>query len=496
MRTLLVRAGLVEYARRPLNVVLLVLVPVVFVAITAGALADFAEIFADDTDSGTIEAATAGWAAAMLAGVAGFFHVSGSRGPDRRLAAAGAGAWSVVVGRLASALVLAALAAAGGLAALALRTGLADVPRVVGATALIAVVYVGIGAAVGAWMRSEMNGSLVVVFVWFFDVFLGPSMMGGTSPIIRVFPIHFPTLVLTDAASGHAGPLGNLGMSLAWAAGALALAVGALVASTRPAVLTVPRVPGALSRLGTGIRYAFREYRRNPALWVLLAGLPLLFITVSVAVTPDAPTPVELVESGRRGLDVISMADLHGAIMVPITVGFLGGLAGLFVVLGSAEGDRRLALAGFRVREILGARGLVIGFAALLTTAVALAVTAFSFTPEHWGLFATSTVLVAFTYALVGVLVGPLFGRLGGLYLMLLLPFIDIGLAQNAMLYASPPSWAEFLPSYGAVRVLMDGAFTTTFDEVVPLVLALGWLVAVGLAATAVFRHLAAPRTG
>ena len=35
---------LVEYARRPLNLALLVLVPVVFVSLSAGALSDFADI--------------------------------------------------------------------------------------------------------------------------------------------------------------------------------------------------------------------------------------------------------------------------------------------------------------------------------------------------------------------------------------------------------------------------------------------------------------------
>lgn len=45
------------------------------------------------------------------------------------------------------------------------------------------------------------------------------------------------------------------------------------------------------------------------------------------------------------------MVDVQGAVMVAITVAFLAGLAGLFVVLGSAEADRRLVLAGYRPGE-------------------------------------------------------------------------------------------------------------------------------------------------
>lgn len=493
MTGLLTLRSLSEYARRPLNLVLLAAVPVVFVTLSAGALAEFADLLGGLTDTGTVEAASAGWAAAVLAGLSGFFHVAGSRDADRRLAAAGAGTGRVVAARLASAFVLAAVAAAGALVALAARTGLAAAPRAIGATIGFAVIYLAIGAALGGVVRSEMNGSLTIIFAWMFDVFFGPAM-GGTSPLIRVFPLHFPTLVVTDVVSGHAGPLGDVGLSLAWAVGAVALAAAVLVATTRPAPIGAARRVGSWSRLWTGLRYGLVEYRRNLVLWVLLVGLPIVFITLSFAITPDDPAPVELAEAGRRSIRVLSMVDVHGAIMGPITVGFLAGLAGLFVVLGSADADRRLVLSGFKVREVLGARLGVIGLAATLTTAVALAVTAVDFTPQRWVPFAGGTLLVALTYAMLGVLVGPLVGRLGGLYLMLLLPFIDAGLAQNPMFDAAPPPWAKLMPTHGAVRVLLDGAFTPGFDETGALLLALAWLGAVTAAAAAVFRWLAAPQ--
>jgi hypothetical protein len=494
MTVLMWRRSVLEYARRPLNLVLLVAVPVIFVTLSAGALADFADILGGLADLGTVEAATAGWAAAVLAGVAAFFHVSGSRDADRRLALAGAGPARVVAARLASSLTLALFAASGGLIALALRTGIADVPRVVGATVLFAVIYVGLGTLVGALVRNETNGSLIVVFAWMFDVFFGPAM-GRSGGITVLFPLHFPTQVVTDVASGHAGPLGDLGLALAWGLGALVLAAIVLTRSTRASSAPATRLPASLSRIATALRYGFRDYRRNTVLWVLLIGLPVVFITLSIATTPADPAPVRLVESGRSSLQILSMDDLHGAIMIPITVGFLAGLAGLFVVLGSTDGDRRLALCGYRPRELLAARAGVIGFAALLATAVALGVTAFSFTPERWLTFALANILVALTYAGMGVIAGVLAGRLGGLYLMLLLPFVDIGLAQNAMFDAAPPAWGRLLPGHGAMRVLLDGAFTTSFDQTGALLLALAWLAAITTASFAVFHRLASPRT-
>jgi hypothetical protein len=338
-----------------------------------------------------------------------------------------------------------------------------------------------------------VNGSLLVVFVWMFDVFFGPAM-GGTGAILRVFPLHFPTLVVTDVASGHAGPLGDVGISALWAIAALTAGGAALVTTTRPTPLSVPRAHNGWRRVGVALRYGFRDYRRNLVLWVLLVGLPVAFITLSIAVTPDDPAPVELVEGGTRGLQILSMADLHGAIMVPITVGFLAGLAGLFVALGSADGDRRLVLAGYRPLEVLAARLGVIVFAAALTTGVALAVTGISFSPDSWPVFAVANVLTALTYGMIGVLAGPRLGLLGGLYVMLALPFIDIGIAQNAMFDAAPPAWASFMPAHGSVRVLLDGAFTASFDETGALVLALVWLVGLTVLAAGQFHRFAAPR--
>ncbi len=486
---------LTEYTRRPLNLVLLAVVPVVFVALSAGAIADFARILGGEASLGQLEATTAGWAAAFLAGVAGFFHVTGSRAPDRRLAAAGSNTIRVVTARMASSAVLAVVASAGALLALAVRTEVADVGRAVGSTAMFAVIYLAIGITVGAWVRSEVNGSLLIIFIWMFDVFLGPAMGQTDNLVTRFFPTHFPTLVMLDASTNHAGALGDLGASLAWTLAAVVIAVTSLFAATRPAPnhQTTRRI-GGMTRTWTGLRYAWTEYRRNLALWVLLVGLPFFFITLSIAVTPNDPTPVELTENGQSAISILSMTDVHGAIMVAITVAFLAGLAGLFVVLGSTQGDRRLVLAGFKPREVLASRLGVITAAAVLVSAVSLGVTAFSFEPDLWLTFAAATVAVAVTYAMIGVVVGPLVGRLGGLYLMFLLPFLDVGLAQNIMFDAAPPSWAVWMPAHGAVRVLIDGAFTPGFDEFGGLALALVWLVGLAAAAAAIFHRTSAPR--
>jgi len=498
-------AWLREYLRRPLNVTLLIVVPIIFVTLSAGAMADFADILAGGADRQSIEFATAGWAASILAGAGAFFHVSGSRRADRRLASTGVRVADVVGSRTLSSAILGLLAVAASAAALWTRVDVTDPAPVVLATLLSAGIYLGIGITLGAFVRSELNGSLAIVFIWMFDVFFGPGM-GGTSLLVRFFPLHYPTLTLTDAASPHAGIFGNVGISVAWTVVSLAVGVAALAYTTAPRRRASRRHAPAIAEDGTlvgppprspvwhrraeALRAAGRELRRMPVLWVLVIGLPVAFISSSIAVTPTDPSPVSVREGGKTIIAIISMAEVHGAIMVPITVGFLASLVGLFVVLDSAEADRRLSLTTLRAGEILSVRMVVVAGAALLATAISLGVTAVNFTPQQWGGFVLANVLVALTYGSVGVLVGPIFGRLGGLYVLLILPFIDIGIAQNPMFDAKPPTWGQFLPSHGAVRVLVDTAFTPSFDEAGAVLLAIAWLVALSTAAAVAFHRI------
>lgn len=494
----LTRRYLAEYSRRPVNLVLLVLVPLIFVVLAAGQITDFARIVGAATDPAQLAAPTAGWAAAFLAGIAGLFHVLGSRDADRRLAIAGMSPAQITAARLGSGMFLALLAAGASIAALALRTGISDPGRTVAGTIMFAFIYLGIGVAIGSITRSDINGSLLVIFIWMLDVFLGPAMAGSDIWITRLFPSHYVTLVMLDASSGHSGPIGDLGWAVLWTIGSLALAAAVFTTATttrRARKRTGSRAKRSVTgRVRAGLRYGLIDYRRNATLWVLLVLLPIFFISLSFYITPASPAPVQLTNAGVTSIEILSMIDVHGAIMVPITVAFLAGLSGLFIVQGSIGADSRLAIAGFRPTEILLARLGTIGVAVILTTIVALAVTAIDFTPESWAWFAVGTAIVAATYGLIGVLVGSVFGKLGGLYIMFLVPFIDVGIAQNIMFSASPPGWGVVLPARGAVQILIDGAFTTSFDQLGMLALAFGWLIALTAVTAAVFHRIARPK--
>lgn len=528
MTALVGKRAVADYARRPLNLVLLVVVPIVLVFVWGPSLADFSKLFGGSGDRAQIDAATAGWAAAALAGLAGFFQVTGARSTDRRLAAAGGRSFPVVAGRLGASLCLAMLAATGGIVALAVRTGITDPFRVVVATLLISIIYLALGVLVGTVVSTEMNGALLVTLAWVFDVFLGPAMGSGPAMMTRLLPLHFPTLVLTGQATGHAGAFGDLGWSLLWAAGLSASAIIRLATSTRPALvsrasaatrlapMTSEQTPPALptpssirvvpvrststtrtnaairrvpvsARLRAVLRAGMRDHRRNRVLWALLVVVPALFIGMAITSTLDRPGPIDLFEDGRQFTAFLSERRIHAATMVPVTSAFLAGLTGLFVATGSTQGDRRLVLAGLRPGVVLAGRVGVVTAATVLTTAVAIATSGAWYPPRQWVVFAAANLLIALTYAMLGLLIGPLTGRIGGLYLMLLLAFVDVGLGQNIMIPGGPPAWGAFLPARGASRAMIDGAFTEHFDQVGYLLLGLAWLLASIAATAAVF---------
>src|SRR6516164_552396 len=224
MTALVVRRALADYARQPLNLVLLVAVPVVIVVALAGDLAAMSKLLSSTAKPGHLQVATAGWAAAAVAGLAGFFQVAGARAADRRLASIPGAAGPVVGGRLLAGVGLAATAAAAGSVALITRGGMVDPARAIPTIGLVAVLYVAIGVLVATAVRSEMNGALLVSVIWMLDVFVGSGVGGSTALYTRFFPLHFPTMILTGQAAHHAGPLSNLAWSLIWTVGLAAIA--------------------------------------------------------------------------------------------------------------------------------------------------------------------------------------------------------------------------------------------------------------------------------
>ena len=483
---LLERRFLADYARTGTNLLLLVLVPVTFVIVAAPTLADAAKVLGGARGGPGVETVTAGWAAAFLTGIAMYFQVASSRATDRRLVLAGLPRGRLATARLLTGAGLAVAATAAALIALAARQGLADPARIIAGTAMFAVVYLAIGAVVGALVPTPVNGTVLLLFVWILDVFFGPTLSGSASPVLRVLPTHFISLWTVNQPPGHAGP-STLAWSGVWIVGALAAAYAVVAATPGRRRVAAPSRPAG--QLWVGLRMGLNDWRRTPLLWLLLGVVPAVFILLSAAITPHGSSPVVVREGGAQVTAIVDPAVIHPGTMAPEAIASLAALVGVFIVLDARAADRRLVLAGQRASVAVATRVALVMLAAVVATVVSLAVTATVFTAKQWAVYGLGSLLIAVTYGLIGMLLGPIFGRVSGVFIAFLLPFIDLGLGQSPMLGGDPADWALWMPGYGGMRVLIDGGLTAGFDEGPMLAVALVWIVLLAGAVVVLLRR-------
>jgi ABC-type Na+ efflux pump permease subunit len=240
------------------------------------------------------------------------------------------------------------------------------------------------------------------------------------------------------------------------------------------------------ARALTATSIALRDQVRRPLVLILLVLVPAYVITRSIAETLPTPRRIGLPD----GVWVTTtMKELHGAGMGGFAIAFCAAVVGVFVMQSALQGDRRLVVAGYRPGETVIARLVVLGAATALVVAVAAVTTALNFSPASWAPFLAALILLGLTYAAIGALAGAVLDRLAATYLMLFLVMVDVGVVQTPMFHETPGQGAWLLPGYGPSRVMYDGAFSETFHASGALVIALGWLAALGLGVYFVLRR-------
>jgi len=254
--------------------------------------------------------------------------------------------------------------------------------------------------------------------------------------------------------------------------------------------------PSPAGRLTVATVLGLRQYLRNSLFVVFLVILPPAFITLSFAVTPHAPAVVSVPERGATLTPDVGMVRLHGAVMVPITVSFLAGILGLFVMLGSREADRRLVAAGYPVARLLLVRLGIIATLTTFITLLAVAVTLIDFRPPQLGMFVLINLVSALQYALLGAIAGTFLSAVTGTYLMFFAPMIDVGIVQNPMFPRDAVSWwVQLLPAYAPTDVLLDASFTDSFDATGRLLVSLLYLALLAALALLAFWCVVSPRS-
>ncbi len=238
-----------------------------------------------------------------------------------------------------------------------------------------------------------------------------------------------------------------------------------------------------------------KQYLRNPLSLILMVALPPTFITLSFIVTPDQPLVLSIPEGAGRIATSVGTVNLHGAIMVPITVAFLSGILGLFVMLGAREGDRRLVVAGYSPTLLLTVRLVIVAVISLVITAIAVGVTLVSFRPDQLGLFFLANLISALQYGFLGAIVGTFLSAMSGTYLIFFAPMIDVGVLQSPMFSRENIGlWVKFLPGYAPMEMLMDVSFSTSFNTGSFLLISLVYALAIAVAAGILFDRVVAIR--
>ncbi len=222
-----------QQLRNSVTVVMLVLIPILFVILAASALEELSSSLGGDVAGSAATALGAGWAAAFLGGILGFFQVSSSRDADRRLALAGMGALRVAVSRIGACIGLSILVALIAFVVLWIDTGIEQPGLALLAVLAFGFIYVGIGALVGALVTDELAGSLTVALVFVMDMYAGPGM-SGSSGTASLTPTRKSSEVLMAAGAGTDAPSGDWWAVGLTVLGALVLAFGAFWLAARP----------------------------------------------------------------------------------------------------------------------------------------------------------------------------------------------------------------------------------------------------------------------
>ena len=220
-----------EHLRAPLTLVMLIAIPAFFVLVFASVLGEFSKALGGTLASQSATAISAGWATAFLCGALAFFQVSSSRSADRRLAAAGLGPLRVAASRIVAALAIGLTVSAVAFVTLWLRSGLAHPAHAFAAIFAFAATYIGIGALIGAFVKGQLEGSLLVVLVFSVDAFSDPQMT--SNGLLAETPTQNAANLLVAAGGGQGSPSGDWVGAAAIALAALAVAMAAFWSSAR-----------------------------------------------------------------------------------------------------------------------------------------------------------------------------------------------------------------------------------------------------------------------
>ncbi|MFB6104928.1 MAG: hypothetical protein ABEJ57_07610 [Halobacteriaceae archaeon] len=221
-----VTATVREFLREPVNLVLIVALPLLIIPAYGSMMSAFPRLPYMETAPSTL-GALAGtlYVAAFLPGVIGLFQVISARNADDRLTLTGFPRATLFGVRLVAVGLASVVTAAIGVTVLTTQTTVAAVPA--GVTVLVAVglLYGLIGMLIGAVLPRELEGSLVLIFLADLDEALASGLMLPDATITKAFPLYYPHRLFEAAVQGRPIETGDVIAVLAYLIGLLVVTV-------------------------------------------------------------------------------------------------------------------------------------------------------------------------------------------------------------------------------------------------------------------------------
>ncbi|CAL9615181.1 hypothetical protein SUDANB121_05738 [Nocardiopsis dassonvillei] len=217
----------------------------------------------------------------------------------------------------------------------------------------------------------------------------------------------------------------------------------------------------AWTRYTTATRYALLEHLRNRLALLLVVFFIPVWITLVYLVIADADVPFLLRATDQTlVVDGNHVSKISGAVnAVTLIVGFM-----MFIVtFRSAEFDERLAVAGYPRAHLLGAKLTALLAASALVCAYAVAVIHLYWSPERPAVVWLSLLGAALAFGGIGVMLASVLrGELEGMFCIIMLSIIDMGLQNPVSNPASDSGVVVFLPTYGTMQTAVAAGFGGT----------------------------------
>ena len=194
------RAAGRQYARQPVNIALVLILPPLFVLALGAAMSTFSDVLGGNLTERTATALGALWAGALVAGSASFFLIGASRRADDRLVIAGIRPLALGLAHAAGAGILAIAAGTIGFGFVMVTTDIASPADLWLGIVLGALAYEGLGITLAFLVHGDLEGSFLIILVFMFDAFVAGPLGGASGFWPNLFPLHHPSQLVIDAA--------------------------------------------------------------------------------------------------------------------------------------------------------------------------------------------------------------------------------------------------------------------------------------------------------